>query len=209
MSRLLETICVKNGTIPLLEYHHRRMQQSIQELFDTSYLFPIEETIEKLSIPPKGLYKVRLFYSQGIDHAEYEPYNRPIFRSVKLIEDNTITYPLKYRERKDIDNLYSRRGSCDEVIILQRGKLTDSTVANLAFFREGIWYTPAESLLKGTQQTYLIEHGKVEMISISIGEIGEYTQLKFINAMNPLDETYSYIYQQREADELLLSVIEK
>lgn len=44
-------------------------------------------------------------------------------------------------DRTQLDELFSKRENCDEVIILKNGIVTDTSIANIAIFYENTWIT--------------------------------------------------------------------
>ena len=59
----------------------------------------------------------------------------------------------------------------DEVIIEKNGYLTDTTIANIAFFDGKQWFTPEKPLLKGTMRAKLIEEGFLQTKNIKSEEL--------------------------------------
>jgi 4-amino-4-deoxychorismate lyase len=74
----------------------------------------------------------------------------------------------------------------DEVIITQNGVVKDCTIANLAFYKEGKWYTPRIPLLKGTTRARLIEEGKIQEVDIFMDQIHSYSHICLINVFREL-----------------------
>jgi 4-amino-4-deoxychorismate lyase len=82
------------------------------------------------------------------------------------------------------------RGDCDDILIVKRGMVTDSSYSNVVFRGSyGNWVTPATYLLPGTRRASLIQQGLISETDISINDITKYTELKLINAMMGLDDT--------------------
>ena len=61
--------------------------------------------------------------------------------------------------------------------------MTDSYYANLAFNKNGLWYTPKSPLLLGTQRAKLIEQGKLIEMHITVNDVRSFEYFKIFNAM--------------------------
>jgi len=109
-------------------------------------------------------------------------------QSVKIVHAPSIEYLHKYQDRKALDALYQKKGNCDDIIIVKNGKITDSYYSNLAFLKNGMWYTPAHSLLDGTMRTLLLEKKKIKAKQILLEEIRTYESISFFNAMIPFKQ---------------------
>jgi len=72
---------------------------------------------------------------------------------------------------------------CDEIIIEQNGYLTDTTIANIAFYDGERWITPAKPLLKGTMRAKLLDEGLLHEKEIKKEDLKNYSQVALINAM--------------------------
>jgi len=165
------------------------MQRSREELIDSN-IFPIR--LRKHIVIPthlrKGLVKCRIVYSNDIQEITYTPYQPKSIKSLKLVEDNTIDYHCKYLDRNHINELYTQRGNCDDIIIVKNGMLTDSSYSNIALRKDGEWFTPSSYLLNGTRRQQLIDQGRIIEKEISMDEIGNYEAISLINAMMGLGQ---------------------
>ena len=93
---------------------------------------------------------------------------------------------MKYSDRSLINKLFDQRGSCDEIIIIKNGKVTDCSIGNLIFRQGKKWYTPDSPLLLGTQREKLLQEGKIQERTIFQEDIVNFDEIKIINAMNTL-----------------------
>ena len=71
----------------------------------------------------------------------------------------------------------------DEIIIEKDGYLTDTTIANIAFYDGTKWLTPLNPLLKGTTMTRLLDEGLLHPKKIKKEELTNYTYVALMNAM--------------------------
>ncbi len=179
MSLLFETIKVFDKKAYNLKYHQIRMQRSIKRIFNKKRSFNLQKLITPSS---RDFYRCKIIYSDKIeDISFYEYYPRKI-ESFKLIKSD-IEYNYKFLNREEIDELFLQRGSCDEIIIVRNGKITDTSIANIAFFDSRRWITPKSPLLKGTTRARLLEKKKILARDIYIEEIKFMEKIAVMNAL--------------------------
>lgn len=176
---LLETIKIENGQIANLSYHQIRCDQSRQILFGSTDRLDLSSIIEA---PKHGVYRCRILYGISLHSIEYIPYSPKKITSLKIVPSD-IDYSFKYADRKTLDALLLANKEVDEVIIEKNGYLTDTTIANIAFYDGRQWFTPETPLLKGTMRAKLIEEGFLQTKNIKREDLGEYTQVALMNAM--------------------------
>ena len=190
MYQLVETIKINNGTPENLEFHDRRMNNSLSGLYGTRKGFDLNAI---LKVPYKlsdGIVKCRIVYDTEIKEITYQPYViRPV-NSLRLVEDNEIEYRYKYSDRSTLDALFEKRGSCDDILIIKNGYVTDTYYANIVFkSTNGDWVTPESCLLKGTRRTCLLEKNQIKEAVIRVSDINNYTEARLINAMIDICDT--------------------
>lgn len=176
---LLETIRCENG-IPLhLSYHQERCNRSLSFLqIDKNY------NLFSLITPPKsGVYRCRFLYDAEGYSIEFHPYTPKVFRSLKLITNDTLEYPLKFSERKILNHLFEKRDTSDDVLIVKDNLLTDTTIANIALQIDGCWLTPEAPLLRGTTRERLLNEGFLTCASLSRNDIPKASKIAIMNAM--------------------------
>ena len=176
---LLETIKIEDGVICNLQYHQHRCTQSRLALYDATDVLELKPHITP---PPKGLYRCRILYAQGIHSIEYIPYRPKSVSSLKIISSN-IEYTHKYANRDALNRLLSTAKGYDDILIEKDGCLTDTTIANIAFYDGKQWFTPKNPLLKGTMRQKLIDEGFLHTKEIKTEKIKSYSQVALINAM--------------------------
>ena len=70
--------------------------------------------------------------------------------TLRLVVDDAVDYTYKSTDREGLNRLYARRDGADDVLIVKDGRLTDTSIGNVAFFRDGEkWYTPLLPLAQG------------------------------------------------------------
>ncbi|MCS6984798.1 MAG: aminotransferase class IV [Leptospiraceae bacterium] len=183
MSLFLETIRFENYQAPLLAWHEQRLNETIRAHYgNAGYI-----SLAKLHPPDGRLYKCRVTYSSRIEKAEFTLYEERRIESLRLVFCDSIRYNYKYADRGELDRLYDERRGCDDVLIVRQGLVTDTSFANILFYKEGRWFTPAQPLLAGVQRAFLISLGKIIPMPISWREIKQFQRFMLINAMLPFD----------------------
>ena len=177
---LLETIRIEGGKAHNLSYHQARLDKSRKALFGATSPIDLHKHID----PPKsGLFRCRILYTETIESIEYLPYTPKTIDTLKIVADDTLEYRYKYADRSPLDALLDAHPDADEIIIEQNGVLTDTTIANIAFFDGSRWLTPKSPLLEGTMRAHLIDNGKVTTADIRKGDLARYTHVALMNAM--------------------------
>lgn len=187
MSLLLESIKLQDGVFNNLSYHEQRMNRSLKVLCGTDGRFDLEEFLEGLSFPHEGLFKCRLLYDDVTRDVEFVAYTPRPVRTLKIVESDRITYSYKYADRKEFDRLFEKRNGCDDILIIKKGLVTDTSYANIVFKRENHWYTPWSPLLKGTMRAFLLERDIIIEEQIKLDEIETFDCFRLVNAMLAFD----------------------
>jgi len=179
MSLLLETIKIENGLICNIEWHNRRCNKSRRELFSIKQEINI---MEYLTPPPKGLFRCRVLYSDKIESIEYIPYSPKKITSIKIVKSQ-ISYDYKYSNRNELNALLLP--NYDEILIEKDGFITDTSIANIAFFSDldNGWITPKKPLLEGTTRAKLIEENFLSEKEIKKEELQNFSHFALMNAM--------------------------
>lgn len=187
MFRLIESIRLFNGEFSRLQWHESRMANSFERVFGKPVPWNLKALLISSPIPKTGLYKCRLVYDAQHVNVEFVPYVATPIRSLKLIVNNEIDYEYKWEAREQLDAAFAQRGSCDDILIVKNGLITDSYYANIAFHKAGKWYTPESCLLPGTMRQFLLNAGVLEQNTITANNFREFDRFKLINAMREWD----------------------
>ena len=200
MSRLLETIKIKNRQILNLKYHNERMNRSRKELFGSPDSVDLEDIISIPDHLTDKVYKCRIIYNPDIESIEFKRYTPKKIQSLKTVECNDIEYNFKFADRSVFDKLKKQKGNCDEILIIKNGFITDTSFSNIIFFDGRDWFTPSTALLKGTKREQLLNEGKIRETQIRLKDLQNFQSAKLINAMLDFDNSESidikkiYIY---------------
>jgi len=185
--KLIETLRFENGDFDNLSLHHHRLNLSRKELFGVKDEIDLgsnlQTEIHSIGFSKTGLQKCRIIYTKKIENIRYLPYQLPEINSLKLVFDNHIDYRYKYFDRSLLENLYSQKGNCDDIMIVKNDLITDSYFANLLFFNGKDWLTPANPLLKGTRRAQMLAGGKIKTADIRVQDLEHLSKVRLINAM--------------------------
>ena len=187
MSLLFETIRLQDGVLQNIEYHNARLNNSRKSLYKSPEEFDLKQIIQIPSTCMQGLYKCRVTYSKEIKSIDFEPYIPHVIKSLRLIEDNTISYDYKYTNRGSLNKLLTKRERFDEIIIVKKGYITDTSYSNIIFFDGIKWVTPSTPLLRGTMRSFLIDNNMISEMEIKVADLKNFKKARLINAMIPFE----------------------
>ena len=184
-SDFIETIKALDGKAFHIEYHQKRYESVLN-----SFGIINKKSLEEFIKPPKeGLYRCRLKYSLSNENIEvtYHKYEKRNVETLKIVYDNNIEYSKKYSNRDDLDRLYALKDGCDDILIVKNNLVTDTSIANIAFYDNNIWKTPKKPLLKGTTRDRLIDEGKIVEADIGVENLNNFSKVALLNAMIDFD----------------------
>jgi 4-amino-4-deoxychorismate lyase len=188
MYPLVETIKIINGVPQNLCWHQKRFEYSYQKIFGFAAALKIEEMLEVPDEYNTGTVKSRFLYNKDSFEFEFSKYKSLLVKTLKLIENNTIDYPIKFTNRQHIEKVFERRGDCDDILIVKKGRVMDTSNSNIVFFDGENWITPEYPLLKGTTRERLISERKIIEKDILADDINSFLKYQVINSMNDFDE---------------------
>jgi len=187
MFRLIETIRLHDGQFNNLGYHEQRMHRAMKEIFGVDQKVNLEEMLSPYPKPVSGLYKCRLVYNNKTHQVEFTSYTVRPAHWLRIVHDDTISYDHKFEDRKEIDNNFKKRGNCDDVLIIKKGKVTDTSRANILFRSGNGWITPTSLLLPGTMRQSLLDSKKIAEEEIHVDDLSRFKSFKLVNAMLMFD----------------------
>jgi len=174
---LFETIKIEDGLISNIHWHNQRCNRSRKTLFNSQDDINLEAFIRA---PQKGLYRCRIVYNDKIQSIEYIPYQAKKINRIKIIKSQ-INYAYKYNNRDELTQLLKKE--YDDIIIEKDGFLTDTSIANIAFYSNSKWITPKKPLLRGTFREKLLEKNFLILKDIKKEEIKYFSHFALMNAM--------------------------
>lgn len=186
---LFETIRIEDGFPVHPEWHRRRMQKAIDEFWPGTPTIDLLSSLPAPGSPVPGTTRCKVVYDREIRNVSYGVYKRRIIRSLKLIVCDPIDYHAKFSDRSMLSALMDRRGSCDDILIVKKGFITDTSISNIIFLENGLWITPATPLLEGTCRARLTDSGMLVPKNIRPEDLSRMQGWKLINAMRYPEET--------------------
>jgi len=132
---LLETIKIEDGEVFNLSYHQARCDESRKALFHSTDRLDLSSLIQA---PPKGLYRCRILYDEKIHSVEYIPYSPKEIHRLKIVSSD-LEYEHKYANRDTLNKLLQAQPDTDDILIEKEGYLTDTSIANIAFYDGKQW----------------------------------------------------------------------
>jgi len=178
---LLETIQINNGQPQFLAYHQQRFDHARRSLWQCRDHINLTDLLQ--DIPTHGIYRCRIIYHQTIERVEYIPHQPRHLSRFKLIIDDEIDYSYKWLQRDRLQQLFELRAAADDILIIKQGKVTDTSIANVAFFDKDHWITPKFPLLHGTTRQRLLQEGGVIARDINVAEVAKFSKMALLNAM--------------------------
>lgn len=181
MSRFLESICCKSAAYQQLALHQKRVDETFDRYFPKSSAIQLEKILPE---PASGKRKkVRIIYDNNhfdIDVRDYEP---KVVSQLKLLDANDLNYSFKFADRSSLDELMKLRGTADDILIIQNGKITDSSYANVIFWDGSEWNTPNTYLLNGVKRQMLLQEDLIKESEILVNDLQRFSKVGLINAM--------------------------
>jgi 4-amino-4-deoxychorismate lyase len=123
-----------------------------------------------------------VIYGSSFRSAEYEHYVTAPVKTLKLVNGNRIVYDMKYLDRSGLIKLVNRK-IADDILIIKRNCVTDTSYSNIVFTDGRKWFTPDIPLLRGTMREKLLSQGVIHEERITVDKIGSFTHFRLINAM--------------------------
>lgn len=182
MCPFIETIRIKQGKACNLSYHNERLNDTRRHFWPGCPDIELDKYL-KLTPEMDGM-KCRVIYDgRGIKEISYAAYRMRPVHSLRLVCSDDIDYTYKSTDREVLNRLFACRGEQDDVLIVRRGLLTDTSIANIALFDGKDWVTPKSPLLRGTCRMALMDKGVIKEKDIRPEELSSYSFVRLFNAM--------------------------
>jgi 4-amino-4-deoxychorismate lyase len=182
-NKFIETIKALDGEVFHISYHQKRYE-SVLKYFGAK---KFENLLDYLNPPKKGLFRCRLVYDLHTIKVTYHEYKKKEIKSIKLVYDDKIDYRFKYEDRTSLNELFEKRDGCDEILIIKNSLVTDTSIANIAFYKDGMWITPKEPLLRGTTRQRLLDSAVLTEADVSDEDLNSFEKVALLNAMIDFD----------------------
>jgi 4-amino-4-deoxychorismate lyase len=105
-----------------------------------------------------------------------------VIHALRLVRGNP-DYAFKYADRGALEKLLKLKSSCDEILIVRNGLITDTSFSNVLLQQGDRFFTPATFLLNGTRRQQLLREGIITEKEIPAAELQNYDYILLINAM--------------------------
>ena len=186
MKSFLETIRIFNGVPQHLEWHQQRVDATMQHFYPVhKHSWNLKDCIDVPVEHQSGLVRCRIVYDAHLFSIHYFRYSPRTITTLKLVEaPSGFDYRFKYADRSVIEELYGQRQDADDVLITKGGWITDTSIANIAFEKNGQWYSPSIPLLAGTTWKRLVVRGVLISSPIHVSQLRTFDSFKIFNAMN-------------------------
>lgn len=182
---LFETVAIIDGKIQNIFYHQQRMNNAFIHYFKQDNNFALSEMINIPEEYQKGLVRCRIDYNTKECQVQFFHYIPKAIKTFQCVYVENFDYQFKYTDRLELEQL--KQTVCDEIILVNNGFISDCSIGNLLFLKQGKWYSPNHYLLKGTQMSYLLDEQKISLVDIPVEALFDYEQIMVINALNPFD----------------------
>lgn len=171
---LFETIKIQDGIAQNLIYHEQRIQNSI----NFSSKFNLEQI---LYTKKQGLIRAKVVYDLNgeLVSVDFFEYKMKKFHTFQLVNID-FNYDKKYLDRSNIEAI---KGSFDEVIMVKNSLITDTSIANVAIFKNSHWITPKSPLLNGTTRQRLLDENKIIQDDLCVDDLLNVKRLAIFNSM--------------------------
>jgi len=188
MYPLFESIYIENGQIRNGLYHEFRFKNSYFEHFGDNPGYSLFDNLNLPELDSSLKYKLRIDYNKTGTYRTISEYLNKIPNTLRLLQDNTIDYSLKYGNRNHLNDLYNQRAGADDVLIIKNGHITDATYSNIIFTDGAKIVTPSTPLLHGTCRERLITENKIQKAEIRKDNLHQYNSFQLINALNDFNK---------------------
>lgn len=187
MCLLFETIKIKDGVFYNLDLHSERMNNARKTLFNANNKIDLSKVLNLSDNYKKGLYKYRVEYNKDIIKTEAIPYVYRKIKTLQIVFNDEIDYTYKYANRAVFEEI-RKKTMADDILIIKKGLITDTSFTNVALFNGNQWFTPFEPLLKGTKREELIRKRTILEKKLIFSEIKQYKKIRLINSMLNFDD---------------------
>jgi para-aminobenzoate synthetase/4-amino-4-deoxychorismate lyase len=134
----------------------------------------------------------------SLQSSPFQP-ESPSLPSIRLVSLPAGTDPVFLHHKTSVRNQYDPDGSGREWLFFNnRGRVTESSIANLVYEMEGERFTPpvTDGLLPGVWRRHLLEQGRVRERSLAVGELPNLSRIWLVNALRGEREVFEVLDTQ-------------
>jgi 4-amino-4-deoxychorismate lyase len=190
MCQLLETIRIAGNRLMLADYHSARVNYSRAGLFGATDTWDLTELITLPQLDDGAIYRCRFMYGRAIEKIEILPHVPRLVTRLILVSGDAVDYSYKFTNRSALEQLKNKTAPepGSDILIVKNGMITDTSFSNIAFLKNGQWFTPAIPLLRGTKRCYYLEKRILHETTITPADLKFYQKARLINAMIDLED---------------------
>jgi len=192
MCQFIETIKVQNKELQNIEYHNLRFNKTLKDFWGFEEFIDLKQVVQVPREIDNKIYKCRIIYSDTIKKVEFLPYKIKPVSTLQIITDNLIDYCYKYLNRTCFEKLL-KEVKTDDILIVKKGYITDTSFSNIAFYDGNKWVTPLNPLLYGTKLNYLVRNNMVYSEELQVKDLKRFEEAKLINALLDLEDSPSIL----------------
>lgn len=187
---VLETMAVRSGHIDHLDRHRTRLLATA-DWFDIGVDHGrLESLLTELARGPDRIVRLRLHRDGSLEH-DSRPLPSPASAPTRLALDTVATPDSAWRRHKTtrrtaFELARQRHPHVDDVIMVNAaGRITETTIANIAVRLDGRWCTPpvTDGLLPGVGRAAMLAEGRLTQRSVPADELPRATGLALISAV--------------------------
>ncbi len=183
MFQFLESIKLLDGKFYRLLFHQQRLNLAFAQCYRTIKAPDLHTILQNSDYPRSGLYKCKILFDFKNYQIQFEPYYRREIKTLRLVETVITTRSYKLADRTEFQQMFEFRGSCDDVLLVRDGLITDTSYANVAFFDGKKWITPQTPLLYGVNRTSLLDDKKIFEAPVRKDDLMNFQSFCMFNAM--------------------------
>ncbi len=187
MYPFLETIRFNSIIVPFVQEHQDRINRTFLHFYPDEKPLDLANILREIKAQNQDfllgspVVKCRLCYNDSTYKYDLEPYQIKKIETITLKQvADDFDYTFKYADRTLLNNL---KGNENEILMLKKGLVTDTSYANIAFFDGKKWVTPEKPLLEGTKRSALLQHKIIQTLNISVEDLQKFSHFKLFNAM--------------------------
>lgn len=188
MFPLFESIKIEEGIPQRLEWHQARMDDSFLRFFGRPGAPALARVMKVPADYRSGVVKCRFLYGRTSWTTDFSVYTPRKIESLRLVTGDHLEYSMKFTDRYALEELQKQKGSCDDILIVRNGRITDTSYTNIVLFNGERWVTPVYPLLAGTGRGRLVSEGRIVEADITTEDLWHYKTFKLINAMLEFEE---------------------
>ena len=193
--RLIETMRVlESGEVYLLDRHLHRLRHSARHF---SFKYDSDKVREQITeAAPRLPVFLRLLLSQNGDleissgAIPTDQFEHLKFSSVRVDSKNPFLYHKTTKRGVYEEARRDCAANTDVILINERDEITETTITNIAVFRDGQWITPALScgLLPGVLRAELLSRGEIVEGIIHPEDLHSSDPIRCFNALRGIFE---------------------